>query len=179
MLPLRAGTLALAVCLSTAVVAPRAEAAPSAMAKAAAVAKGIFVDGPKHTWQGIKQHPKTFGALVLGTGLLGGVSHSLGINPEPYLMAAATGLYGWSVKRALPRLKLKKGLDRLRAIGSEILWPAAMISTSFVVGHAVGGESTHSATPDGVRGFARAFGDGAILGGDDPLVLVTTLRKPE
>src|SRR5438046_602396 len=98
---LLACTLVMALAISTPLGASAAPERSGPWQKAQALMTGIGKDGPRHTWQAVKEHPRIFGSLVLACGVVSAVSHAAGFNPEPLLMAAASGIFGYQLKRAL------------------------------------------------------------------------------
>ena len=107
-----------------------------------ALAEGTFVEGPRHTWGEIRKRPGEYVAMVLGLGVAGAVLKSKGIDPEPYALSLSGGVWMWSLKEALPEIRRTRGVERMRAIGANVVW-----TLGIMVGTGVAGHQIHSAGP--------------------------------
>jgi len=153
-----------------------ASAARTAGRGAAALARGIAIDGPRHTWRAVKRNPLMFAAGAFLIGSIGAAGRFFGFNGE----IAAFGLSSMAVlvqvKASLPAVKAARGVDKLRAIGSEIVWPALFFAGSTAFGHSLGQHAAsggHGAP--GASDLGTAFVSSAIIGGDAPAIGVTAL----
>jgi hypothetical protein len=148
--------------------------AARAKANVRALARGTLVDGPKHTWKAILQNPKLFIGGLLAIGVVATVSHYLGFNAEPYLLAASGTALAFQVKQSWGKMKASRGTKRWRLVGENVVWPAALVGVTAVAGHHAGHAPTHAPS---LVSSVRAFVQAILIGGDAPGVVVTGLNQ--
>ena len=139
-------------------------------------ARGLFIDGPRHTWQSIKRNPLAFAGGWVAIGAIGAAGRVLGFNGEIAALALSGTAVAVQVKVAWPRLKAARGLERVRLVASEVVWPAVFWTSTTLVGHSLGnhGAAAHHGAP-GAGEVGTAFVSSAIVGSDAPALGVMAL----
>lgn len=143
---------------------------------------GTFRVGPKHTLHAVKDKPVQYGAMLAGVGALGAGCMAVGVNPEPYTLSISAAACVWSAWAAIPDIRAAKGSDRLRLIGANLLWPAAMAGATaaggMVVGHGGAHNGAHAALPTGAD-IANAGVQTIVIGADAPTIVQTVMDAPK
>ncbi len=147
------------------------------MAGASALADGTFRVGPKHTWHAIKAKPVRYVALLGGLGAAGAGLMAAGVNPAPYTIGLSVLVFGWAAYNAIPDIRACEGANRLRSIGANVLWPAALCVVTAVGGHPLGPEGPlANASPSDLL---EAGAQSVVIGADVPTIVQTVLDVPE
>ena len=142
-----------------------------------ALADGTFRVGPKHTWHAIKAKPLRYTGLLGGLGAAGAGLMAADINPAPYTIGLSVLVLGWAVYNAMPDIRACDGADRLRSIGANVLWPAALCVGTAVGGHPLGPEGPlANASP---TDLLKAGAQSVVIGADVPTIVQTVLDVPE
>ena len=141
-----------------------------------ALVEGALVEGPKHSWDAIRQKPVRYAVMLAGVGAVGGGAKLVGINPEGFMLALSVGTLAYSIKQSWPALTAANGLRRMRAIGRELVWPSALsVGTSGIgvaAGHAHRAHATANLADAAVSGVQSI-----LIGGDVPTIAQTALEK--
>lgn len=151
---------------------PRARA----VAAAAALADGTFRVGPKHTWHAIRAKPVRYVFLLGGIGAAGAGCMAAGVSPEPYTIGFSVLVCGWATCKALPEIRACEGPNRLRSIGANVLWPAALCVATAAGGHPLGLDQVASPS---AADILKAGGQSIVIGADVPTIVQTVLDVPE
>jgi hypothetical protein len=140
---------------------------------------GTFKDGPRLTVKSVKERPVLFAAAATTAGVLGAAASSFGLHLGPVhieqlLMLSNVGLLGYQIKKSAPDIRSAKGLSRLRVLGAEVAWPGVMTLATLGLSNVIGAPqaATHSTME-----LAKAFAANAVLTGDDPAILLHSLRE--
>ncbi len=142
-----------------------------------AIADGTFRVGPKHTWHAIKAKPLRYAMLLGGLGAAGAGLMAAGVNPAPYTIGLSLLVCGWATYCALPEMRSCQGPDRLRSIGANALWPAALCVGTAVGGHPLGIDAP--LTSAGPTDLLKAGAQTVVIGADMPTIVQTVLDVPE
>ena len=140
-------------------------------------ARGLLIDGPRHTWQSIKRNPLAFAGGWVAIGAIGAAGRVLGFNGEIAALALSGTAVAVQVKVAWPRLKAARGLERIRLVAAEVVWPAVFWTSTTLVGHSLGNHGAaggHHGAP-GAGEIGTAFVSSAIVGSDAPALGVMAL----
>ncbi|MFH1131421.1 MAG: hypothetical protein V1754_08805 [Pseudomonadota bacterium] len=150
-----------------------------ALSYAGAFGKGLFVDGPKDTWQGIRQHPKAFvgglAAIVAG----GLALDFFGIDAHNVLVGLSAVAATYEAAHHVKDVKnAKSGKDRARALGRITYSPALVGVTAF------GGATIAGSPHVGALGrldtplhIAQRMASHTATTGDIPTILVTATQS--
>ncbi len=153
-------------------------AAQRFMKQTHSVAMGTFVDGPKHTWDAVREKPVSMGLKLLAVGVAGGMMKKLGIEPGPFAIAASAG--SLVIQVWMTRGDVATADNRLRSIGANYVWPGVLGVTTTVAGEMIGHGSAHAAgsahsvsTFDVLKSGAQTL----LIASDVPAVLQTAFRS--
>ena len=150
--------------------------------KARAMTIGMVKDGPLHTLHAIRAKPKTFAAMLLGLGVVGGISRALNIDPAPIMLGASGVAFAFQLKQNFHQIRNNVGLARWQKVGSEVLWPSFLVGATAaggaIVGHGGADLGSHAAKLKLAPEITRAFAQSVIIGGDAPTVFMTGLGSP-
>ena len=156
----------------------RHAAAQRFMTQTHSVAMGTFVDGPKHTWDAMREKPVSMGLKLLAVGVAGGMMKKFGIEPGPFAIAASAG--SLAIQVWMTRGDVATADNRLRSIGANYVWPGVLGVTTIVAGEMVGHGSAHaagSAHSASTSDVLKAGGQTVLVASDVPAVLQTAFRS--
>jgi hypothetical protein len=161
---------------SASAAALRAHRAPI-FAKTRAFVRGTLSEGPKHTLQAIKATPVQYTAMLAAIGAAGAGAKAAGINPEPFALGLSGATFLWSSWKSRATIRAAHGAERLRLIGSHVMWPAFLVGATAIagglVGHGEAGHGGHASASD----IARAGAQSVVIGIDVPTIAQTALAN--
>lgn len=139
--------------------------------------RGLFIDGPRGTWDGIKRRPGMFVAGLLAAGAIGGAGALFGLPAHQILIGLSGGaalLDGWKTYRSSYRHAANRR-ERARIAG-RMAWLPCLVGATALAGGAIDHSGIGAPASSQMGRLFVGFGSGVITGGDAPMALVTALQ---
>jgi hypothetical protein len=147
--------------------------------KVAALGKGALVDGPRHTFESIRENPLQFGAMLAGIGVVGAAARVFRKSAELPMIGLSGAALAYQLKQNAPDVFEHEGRERWERFGADILWPTALVAATVAGGHAVGPTKASLATKAAPPELGRVGAQSMLLGGDAPMVFMTARGSRE